>query len=492
MAGIGFELKKLFAKKGLFALIRAYGYSGIICTGPMLLGMALLVGVKLIAMSSGMAHDSQELLNCMITYTLLASLMTTNVLSMVTTRYVADVLFVGDDGRVMPSFYGSIAIMLTGGGFLYAVFLHFSGVGIAYQLCCLVFYMELIVVWTQINYLTAVKDYRGIMLAFAASICGALLIGWLLVRVLHREAVLSLMISVIIGYGIMLVWYYKLLIEYFPECDSGSFDFLKWFDKYPQLAGVGTFIGIGLFAHLVLMWASPAGVQVKGLFYGAPIYDVSALMAFLSILITTINFVTSVEVKFYPKYRIYYGLYNKGGTLIDIQNAEKELISTLNRELGYTFAKQFFASVIFIVLGTLLIPRLPLGFTEEMLGIYRVLCVGYAFYSAGNCVMLMSLYFADNAGALVDTAIYAACSVIGTIITMHMDTRFYGFGFLVAGIVFTGISLTRVTLFTRKLSYHVISCQPFTNVEITGVMTRLSEKLEERYRERKERLKKAQ
>ena len=38
MAGIGFELKKLFRRKGLFASLRAYGYAGIICTGPMLLG----------------------------------------------------------------------------------------------------------------------------------------------------------------------------------------------------------------------------------------------------------------------------------------------------------------------------------------------------------------------------------------------------------------------------------------------------------------------
>ena len=30
MAGIGFELKKLFRRKGLFASLRAYGYAGII------------------------------------------------------------------------------------------------------------------------------------------------------------------------------------------------------------------------------------------------------------------------------------------------------------------------------------------------------------------------------------------------------------------------------------------------------------------------------
>ena len=45
MAGIGFELKKLFSRRGLFASFRAYGYAGIICTGPMLLGIVLLLGV---------------------------------------------------------------------------------------------------------------------------------------------------------------------------------------------------------------------------------------------------------------------------------------------------------------------------------------------------------------------------------------------------------------------------------------------------------------
>ena len=41
MAGIGFELKKLFRRKGMLAGLRAYGYAGIICTGPMLLGVLL-------------------------------------------------------------------------------------------------------------------------------------------------------------------------------------------------------------------------------------------------------------------------------------------------------------------------------------------------------------------------------------------------------------------------------------------------------------------
>ena len=386
MAGIGFELKKLFSKKGLFALIRAYGYAGIVCTGPMLLGMVLLAGVRMIATFAGTAKDMQELLICMITYSLLASLLVTNLLSMITTRYTADMLYMNKDDRIMPSFYGSTALMYVIGGLGYGIFLLFSGIEPVHQLCCFILFMELIVVWQEINYLTAVKDYKGILLTFLMAVVAGLAAGYLLVRA-GADPVLSLFGCVIIAYGIMLVWYYRLLIQYFPQGRGTSLAFMEWIDRYPQLMGVGTCIGIGLYIHLILMWASPIGVQIKGLFYSAPGYDVPALFAFLSILITTINFVTSVEVNFYPKYQIYFGLFNHGGTLIDIENARDDMIETLLKELSYAFAKQFFATVVFIVGGTLLIPRLPFGFTEEMLGIYRVLC--------GLCVLChWQLYYA--------------------------------------------------------------------------------------------------
>lgn len=71
MAGIGFELKKLFRRKGLFASLRAYGYAGIICTGPMLLGVLLQLGILLLCSWAGAPRDQQDLLVCMITYTLL-------------------------------------------------------------------------------------------------------------------------------------------------------------------------------------------------------------------------------------------------------------------------------------------------------------------------------------------------------------------------------------------------------------------------------------
>ena len=90
MAGIGFELKKLFRRKGIFAIFRAYGYAGVICAGPMLLGVLLLLGVMFLCDRMGASLHSRELIVCMITYTLLASLTVTSFFSMVCLLYTSD------------------------------------------------------------------------------------------------------------------------------------------------------------------------------------------------------------------------------------------------------------------------------------------------------------------------------------------------------------------------------------------------------------------
>ncbi|MEG2595611.1 MAG: exopolysaccharide Pel transporter PelG, partial [Ruthenibacterium sp.] len=63
MAGIGFELKKLFRRKGFFAGAYAYGYASVICCGPMILGIILLIGISFLAKISGASMHERELLN---------------------------------------------------------------------------------------------------------------------------------------------------------------------------------------------------------------------------------------------------------------------------------------------------------------------------------------------------------------------------------------------------------------------------------------------
>ncbi|MCI8455158.1 MAG: exopolysaccharide Pel transporter PelG [Lachnospiraceae bacterium] len=451
MAGIGFSLKKLFAKKGFFSLCRAYGYAGIICTGPMLLGVALLAGIALIGRIGGMEKHDRELMNCMLTYSLFVSLTVTSWFNMVTTRYVSDMLYEEKTDKIMPSFYGSCMIMLVLGGTGYGIFLFFSGVSLLFQFLCLWFSLIMIVVWTETVYLTALKDYRSLVLAFTISLMLGFLAAILFV-ILGWVCITSLMLSIIFAYGLLMVWNYKLLLDYFPVGEGSKYSFLRWIDRYPALSLIGGFANLGLFGHLAIMYFGPLKVQVEGLFYGAPLHDVPALFAFFSVLVTTINFVTSVEVRFYPKYRNYYSLFNDNGSIRDIEQVEEEMLTVLKQELTFGGHKQFISTILFVVFGSVLVDALSMGFTDLSEGIFRFMCVGYGLYAVGNSVMLILLYFEDYTGALWGTGLFALVSCAGTILQLlFVEPRFYGIGFLCGGAVFYQAVWVRLEWYTKRL-----------------------------------------
>ena len=477
MAGIGFELKRLFRRKGLFATMRAYGYAGIVCTGPMLLGVLLQVGILVLCGLWGVGRANQDLLVCMVTYTLLASLLLTSFFSMPVTRFLADMLFAEREDEILPSFWGSNAIMLVAGTVLYGVFLLFSGATLLQGLLCLWLFNIMIVNWNGMSYLTAIKDYRGILCSFAAAIGVACLCA-LAALALGLPSVEGLLASIALGYGVMLAWDVVLLYRYFPQSDRSPWLFLQWLDQFMPLALTGLLTNLGLFAHLVIIWAGPIGVQVKGLFYGAPYHDVPALIAFLTILVTTVNFVVSVEVNFYPRYRDYYSLFNDGGVVGDIVVAEEEMLSTLNSELRFCALKQLFVTAAVISLETTVLSALPLGFNNLMHGYFRTLCVGYGLYAVGNTVMLILLYFTDYKGAVLASGLFAGVAGLATAVSLLLPQQFYGFGFLLGAAVFFIVALLRLDTYTANLPYRILSQQPIVATDKTGWFTELGRVLD--------------
>lgn len=106
--------------------------------GPMLLGMFFLILIGLMSAYFGASFHERELLNSMVTYTLLASMVWSNTFSMVMTRFVADSLYSGSRGAVLPAFWGSTCAMLISGESLYGIFMAFAGVTAVYALLCVV------------------------------------------------------------------------------------------------------------------------------------------------------------------------------------------------------------------------------------------------------------------------------------------------------------------------------------------------------------------
>lgn len=483
MAGIGFELKKLYSKRGVFASLRAVGYSTAVCVGPMILGILLLLGIAFECNLFGRSAHDRELLVCMTTYSLLYSLIVTSYFSMIITRFLSDMLYAEHKEVVLPSFFGVNLITLLFGGITYLIFLCFCGSKFISCFFCFLFFLELIVTWNAQSYLTAIKEYRAIMISYILAIVGALAFSALFLW-LGADTVPGTLAGLSIGYGIMLVFDFVLIFRRFPDSNMSPFMFLRWVDKYKYLGGIGLFSTLGMFTHLVIIWFSPLRVVVEGLWVGAPFHDVPALLSFLTILITTVSFVVSVEVNFYPKYREYYSMYNDRGTISDILRLEGEMNKTLRSELVYTSVKQLLFSAAAISLGEFIFSHLPLGFNDLMFGYFRTLTVGYGIYAIANMMMLLLLYFTDYVGAYRSSLIFAASTSLFTILSvLFLDTKFYGFGFLLGCAVYFAYTVVRLDYFTKRLPYYVLSVQPMVSVTEEGRFTALGLLLEKKLEE---------
>jgi uncharacterized membrane protein len=224
----------------------------------------------------------------------------------------------------------------------------------------------------------------------------------------------------------------------------------------------------------MIMYFGPLHRRIMGLFFAAPSYDIPSLTAFFSILITTISFVTSVEVRFYPEYRQYYSLFNDKGSISDIEAAEDRMVEVLSRELSYCGCRQIVSTVLFVVFGGFIMDILPLGMMDLGKGIFRTLCVGYGLYAIANALMLILLYFEDYTGSVAATGAFA---LVANSITIWQaargDTAYYGWGFMAGAIVYFIIALLRLEWSTRRLPYLLLGRQSAASAQDSGPFTSL-------------------
>lgn len=476
MAGIGFELKKLFTKKGIINKLCAYSYTGFITSGPMILGILFLLLISFVGQVFGLDLHSRNLLISIVTYMLLGSLILSGITSMVGTRFISDMIYTNQEDLILPSFEGLLAIMAPLGAIAAALFLIFSGVGSLLIFLAFTLFMELIVVWVATSYLTAVKDYRGVLWSYVIAITISVGCDWL-ACLFFGVTIELLLAGVCLGYGFMMCMDITLIYKTFFDGKREHFLWLKWLERYKPLICIGTLTNMGLYAHIVIAWFGPLGEQVQGLYYAAPSHDIPAMLAFLTVLMTTVNFVVSTEVNFYPRYRQYYDLFNGTGSITEIDLAQEEMLTVLDHELANLSRKQLLLSAAVISLGPTVLETLPLGFDSSMDSYLRILCVGYGAYAIANAVMLILLYFADYHDGAIATGIFAITTTIFSIIGLFYPTDFYCYGFAAGAIFYLMSAWFFLYRYTENLPYTILSVQPLAATEDGRTLSKLADKL---------------
>lgn len=83
--------------------------------------------------------------------------------------------------------------------------------------------------------------------------------------------------------------------------------------------------------------------------------------------------------------------------------------------------------------------------------------------------MLISQYFSDLKGALIDTAVFAFVSNAATLLLALFCDSFYGIGFVIGGMLFCVVSCINLFGYLKKLKYNVLSRPADVFVRTQGI-----------------------
>lgn len=475
MAGIGFELRKMFRQRGHLSNIRAYAFSSLVTVGPMLLCILMVTFLQQLLIYMDISYLERMAFLCAVQYAFIFSLLLTCGFNMSLSRYIADKIYLKEYEDIIASMYGVISVCLLVGGILGACFYFVSPLDAAFKIPAYLLFIELVVVWLQSTYLTALKDYMRIVKGYGIAGIVAIASALVFMYLLDVRLAVGMLLSLDLGFFVMIIMSAVHLESFFQRTQRNYFRFLTYLEKYPTLLFTGLFSSLGFYIHNFIYWLiGPLQESVANTYVIAPSYDVPAFYASLTILPTMVVFVVSVETSFYDKYRDYYATILGTGSLQTIMRAKQDMINVLMQEISFMMELQLFFTLVSLALGINFLPEI--GFTSAQVETYNILVIADFLYVAMFVITLLLLYFDDRVGAFIITCLFVGSTTLLTLAMLPFNS--YGFSFFIAAFLSVVAALVRLVYFLRNIDYYTFCSQPLVIKEKKSIVSRLVDRLD--------------
>lgn len=263
MAGIGFELKKLFKERSLFYDIKAYFISSLVSIGPVFLCILLITVMQYSMKAMGESYKSVEYFVTIIVYCFSFSLIITGGFSLLTSRYVSDCMYEDNREKIVPSLFGILSIVLTIDFIVSNLFYINSNINNYVKILSIIILGELSIIWIQVVYISALKDYGGaIVKSFLMGIFNIGIIYFVLSYLIKYSIFYSALLSITFGFFIMIMLFIKKIIEEYGQSTFNykkCFEVITSFSKYPDIFITGFLYYVGMYIHNFIFWISQGG-----------------------------------------------------------------------------------------------------------------------------------------------------------------------------------------------------------------------------------------
>lgn len=448
MAGIGFVLEKLMRQDDLTGVIRGIAYAAVIATGPWLITVFSIAAVTLLN-HYGTASLEVRTFHSVIIYNFSASLVMTGPIALVTTRFLADRIFLG---RVEPV----PATLLTGSAACYGLALL---VGIPFYgfvcdlplstvLAAIVNLVAICGIWYVGVFLTALRDYRTIFIAFVVGLTIGAVSAILLSTPYGTDGMLfgfSLGIVVLV-----FIAKAKVLAEY-PYKFVEPFAVLPYFRMYWPLALGGAVFNAAIWIDKWIMWFAPDRVVVGGALATHPYYDGAMFLAYLTVVPCLAMFLVSVETAFFRVYQRFYRAIAAHATYAEIENNRRRIIGTLALSSRDIAILQAAVTMLALFLAPTVIELTSSSF--QQIGILRFGILGAYFQAMLLFISTLLAYFDLRLPNLFLQSLFLVTNGVFTLVCLEAGFQYYGYGFFAAAVVTSAVGFIMLAHALSRLPY---------------------------------------
>ncbi|WP_350544633.1 MULTISPECIES: exopolysaccharide Pel transporter PelG [unclassified Pseudoalteromonas] len=454
MAGIGFEIRKILKKNTLLSVFEAYGYAGLIGSGPWLLSIIALMLIGILSLGIVLPKVLIIQFLTLVTYMMAASLILTGGLQLLLTRFIADLLFTKDGGQILPNLLGAqlvttIAALLVG----LAVW-PLLPLPVVTKLIILGAFVGLCNQWLGAIFLSGMKEYRLILVTMLSGYSFMVLLAYLL-----RDWQLDgLFFAFFAGEALLFFSFLFMIIRRYPGDKLISFDFLNNKKVYYSLFFCGLFYNIGVWADKIIFWYSPStSIEIIGTLRASPIYDLPIFLAYLSIIPGMAVFLVRMETDFVEEYDRFYTAIREGASLNEIYLLKDNMIQTAQGGLYDIFKIQGITVACLLLWGEQTLTFIGIDPNYKTLLFIDVVGVGVQviFLSILNILFYLDKRFT----VLVLAAIFLVVNVVFTYLSVALGPQFYGYGFAFATIISSVVGLFWLSKQFEDLEYETFMLQ---------------------------------
>ena len=454
MAGIGFELKRAVHEPTYLGAIRGYLFAAIISSGPWLLAV-LGLGLLGLVSTSFLPQEGRNLFAATVTHAFALSLITTGLIQLVVTRYLADKLFLNETKSILPTFVAVLTVVLA----VQAVFMHLlllsTGLSLDYRLWAVALSLALCGIWLAMVVLNAARDFLAIVAGFAVGYLVSFFSGWLLGLQFGVSGYLAGFASGQVLLLALLIW--RIFSE-FPSPQWLDLEVFTYIKRYPSLVVIGVLYHLGFWIDKIVFWFSHEGLNVGSYLNVFPAYDTSFFLASLTVVPALAIFIVHIETAFYEHYRRFYGAIANKGSWREILAAKEGMVGALPGMYG-TLLKIQGAIAIIAIAGTpsiLSVLQMPPSYWY----IFRIAVLAMAVQVFLLVTILLLLYLDLRGSVLIITTIFLLCNALFTVLTIRGGYAFYGYGLFWSSIVSVTVAFILLDNRLRHLEFLTFFRQP--------------------------------